>query len=105
MGEIVREIVQVHIVIVDEHTTVDVLRDEVEADVVPVGRPHLMIWRLSVTEVLGNGEGQGSGLKQGHLSLEVLIFASVILESTTVNTQSLYLPIDNGYERRYVQYA
>ena len=83
MGVIVGEIVCVHVVVMDEASTVLALRLEVEADIVPVSGPDLVVGVLGVTEVLGEGQGQRPSIKQGHLSLEVLVFACVVLWCTT----------------------
>ena len=79
MGEIVSEVIGVHVVVVDEAATVESLRSQVEANVVPVGGPDFIVGMLRVTEILGQGHGQRSGFEQGHLTLEVLVFASVVL--------------------------
>ena len=79
MGEIVSKVIGVHVVVVDEATTVEPFRSQVEANVVPVGGPDFIVRMLSVTEILGQGHGQRSGFEQRHLTLEVLVFASVVL--------------------------
>ena len=79
MGIVVSEIVGVHVVVMDETTTVDTLRLEVEADIVPMSGPDFVIGVLLVSEILGERKRQGSGLQEGHLSLEVTIITCVIL--------------------------
>ena len=79
MGIVVSEIVGVHVVVMDEATTVDTLRLEVEADIVPMSGPDFVIGVLLVSEILGERKRQGSGLQEGHLSLEVTIITCVIL--------------------------
>ena len=79
MGKIVSEVIGVHVVVVDEAATVESLRSQVEANIVPVGGPDFIVGMLRVTEILGQGHGQRSGFEQGHLTLEVLVFASVVL--------------------------
>ena len=79
MGEIVGNIVSVHVVVMDVDTTVLALRLEVEADIVPVSRPHFVVWVCSMSEILGERKRQASGLQESHLSFKVLILACVIL--------------------------
>ena len=79
MGEVVLEIVRVHVVIVDKHSAILTLGFEVESNIVPVGWPHLVVWVLRVPEVLGQRQRQCTRLKQGHLTLEVLVFTCVVL--------------------------
>ena len=57
---IMLEVVLVHIVIMQEHSSVHVLRLVVESDIVPVSRPDLMIRDLLVSEVLRQGQRQVS---------------------------------------------
>lgn len=54
MGEVVSDIVRVHVVVVDVAATVLTLRLEVEPDIVPVGGPHFVIRVLRVSEILGD---------------------------------------------------
>ena len=79
MGEVVREIISVHVVIVDEAATVLTLWLQVEANIVPVGWPHFVIGVLSVTEVLWQRQGQCTCFEKCHFTLEVLILTSVVL--------------------------
>ena len=53
--EIMVEVISVHHVVVDEGTSVLVLGLEVEANIIPVHGPHLVIWVLRVREVLWQG--------------------------------------------------
>ena len=61
MGEIVGEVIGVHVVVVDITTTVLTFRLEVEPDIVPVGGPNFVVWVLSVSEIFGKGKRKGSG--------------------------------------------
>ena len=81
MGEVVGDIVGVHVVVVNEAPPILTLWSQVESHIVPVRRPDFVIGVLSVTEVLWQGEWQCTGLKQCHLALEVLILASVVLKT------------------------
>ena len=63
VSHIMREIISVHIVIMKEHSSVHVLRFEIEPNIVPVSRPHFVIWMLRVSEILRNRDWQTSGLK------------------------------------------
>ena len=82
MGEVVSEIVGVHEVVVDEATTVLTLRLQVEPDIVPVSGPNFVIGVLRMSEILGDRKGQTSGFKEGHLTLEVLVLACVVLNDS-----------------------
>ena len=61
MGEIVGNIISIHVVVMDVHTTVLTLGLEVEPDIVPVSWPHFIVWVCSMSEILGKREGQTSG--------------------------------------------
>ena len=79
MGKVVSEIVGVHVVVMNEATTVLTLRLQVEADIVPVSRPDFVIGVLCVSEILGERKGQRSGFQESHFTLEVLILTCVVL--------------------------
>ena len=79
MGKIVSKIISVHVVVMDVATTVLTLRLEIESDIVPVGRPNFIIGVLRVSEVFGERKGEGSGFQKSHFTLEVLVFAGVVL--------------------------
>ena len=81
MGEVMGNIVSVHVVVVDVDTTVLTLRLEVEADIVPVSRPHFVVWVCSMSEILGERKRQASSFEESHLSFKVLVFACVVLKS------------------------
>ena len=59
MGEVVLEIVRVHVVIMDKHSAILTLGLEVETNIVPVGWPHLVIIVHRMPEVRGKWEWQG----------------------------------------------
>jgi len=84
--EIVMEVIGVHHVVVDEGTSVLVLGLEVEANIIPVHRPHLVIRVLRVREVLWQGQRQSSGVVHGHLALEVLVFAGVVISVSVLHS-------------------
>ena len=52
MGEIVSKVIGIHVVVMDEATSVLSLRLQVESDIVPVGRPDFVVGVLRVSEVL-----------------------------------------------------
>ena len=79
MGEVVGEIVGIHVIVMDVAPTVLTFRLQVEPNIVPVSGPHFVIWMLRVSKILWDGDGQTSCLKQGHLALKVFILASVVL--------------------------
>ena len=79
MGEVMGDIVSVHVVVMDVDATILALRLEVEADIVPVNWPNFVVWVRRMSEILGQGKGQASSLQESHLTLEVLVLASVIL--------------------------
>ena len=51
VSHIMREIISVHIVIMKEHSSVHVLRFEIEPNIVPVSRLYIMVRNLLVSEV------------------------------------------------------
>ena len=61
MGEVVLEIVRVHVVIVDVHPAILTLGFEVETNIVPVSWPHLVIIVHRMPEVRGKWQWQGGG--------------------------------------------
>ena len=88
MGEVVMEIVCIHIVVVNEHSSVLLLWLEIKSHIVPVGWPHFVVWMGSMSEVFWDWHWQGSGLHQGHLTLEVLIVTSVVITVSVDNTDA-----------------
>ena len=58
MGEVVSEIVRVHVVVMDVAATVLSLRLQVKTHIVPVGWPHFVIGVLSVSEIFRQGQWQ-----------------------------------------------
>ena len=79
MRKVMSEVISVHVIVVDEATTIEALCAEIEAHIVPMGRPHLVVGVLRVSKVLREWHRQRPGFKKGHLALEVLIFARVVL--------------------------
>ena len=79
MGKIMGKIVGVHVVVMDEATTVLTFGLEVESDIIPVGRPHFVIGMLRVSEILRERKGHASSLQKSHFTLEVFIIACVVL--------------------------
>ena len=88
MSSVVLEIVHVHVVIVKEHASVDVLRKEVEADIIYVSRHEFIHWKLLVAPVNGQRQRKVAGLKNGHLALKILILASVVILVSVTYTDS-----------------
>ena len=82
MSEVMGDIVSVHVVVMDVAATILTLRLEVEADIVPVRWPHLVVGVCRVSEVLRERKRQASGLQESHLALKVLVLTSVILLKT-----------------------
>lgn len=57
MHGVMLEIVGIHVVIVQEHAAIHILRSEIEPHVVPVSRPDLMVGRGFVSEIFRDGQG------------------------------------------------
>ena len=79
VGKVVSEVIGVHVVVMDEAATIETLGAQVEADIIPVGRPDFIIRMLSMSEVLGQWHRERPGFKKGHLTLEILVLACVVL--------------------------
>ena len=71
MRKVMSEVISVHVIVVDEATTIEALCAEIEA--------HIVVGVLRVSKVLREWHRQRPGFKKGHLALEVLIFARVVL--------------------------
>ena len=81
MGEVMGNIVSVHVVVMDVDTTVLTLGLEVKADIVPMSWPNFIVWVCSMSEILGERQRQASSFEESHLSFKVLVFACVVLKS------------------------
>lgn len=88
MCGIMCEVVGVHLIVVQEHATVEVLREEIESHVVDVGRHDLIHGVLLVAPVNRERQGQVTSLQKGHFALEILILARVIVLVSVSNTNS-----------------
>ena len=88
MCGIMGEIVVVHIVVVQEHASVEVLWEIVEADVVPMSGHEFIEGELLVPPVRWHRQGKMTRLKDCHLTLEVLILASVVILVSIADTNS-----------------
>ena len=82
------KVVHVHVVVVDKHSSVQVLGLEVEANVVEVSWVDLIVRRVSVCEVLRQRKRQVSCLEKRHLTLEVLILAGIVVRITVPDADS-----------------
>lgn len=76
------------LVVVQEHASVQVLREEVESHVVDVSGHDVINGVLLVAPVDGQGQRQVACLQKGHLTLEVLIFARVVVLVSVSNSNS-----------------
>ena len=76
---LMREVVGIHPVVVDEAATVHMLGLVVEADIVPVVGQIEFIVRRNVGERLRNGQGQMDSLNEGHWLFVVFVFAGVVV--------------------------
>ena len=85
MGKVVSEVISVHIVVMDEATTVLSLRLEVKSYIVPMSWPNLIIGMLGMSEILGERKWHTSSFQKSHFTLKVLIIAGVILFSKKIN--------------------
>ena len=79
------EIILVHVVIMEVHSAIEVLRKEVEPNIVPMCWHEFIKRQLLVSPVNGQREGEVTGFKDGHLTLEIFIFACVIVLVTIAN--------------------
>ena len=79
VGEVLLEVVKVHIVVVDERAAVLALGQEVEADVVPMVGLNLVVIVLHVREVQGKRHRQFTRFKHSHRLLVELIHAGVVV--------------------------
>ena len=95
VSKIVLDVIDIHHVVVNEATSVLLLRLEVESHVVPVGWPDFVVGVKHVLEIIWQWQWQRFSIKQSHLTLEVLVFASVIL--TNITTWDLQLRICCGH--------
>ena len=78
MSQIVSEIVCVHIIVMNKTPSVQVLRFKVEAYIIEVGWPHLIVRWMSVMEIFWEWKWEISRLEQGHFSFKILILASIV---------------------------
>lgn len=88
MCSIMWEVILVHVVVMKIHAPIVVLRLEVEADIVPVSWHELVDWELLVTPVIRKGHWQVTCLENGHLTLEVLILASIVVLVPVTDTNT-----------------
>ncbi len=101
MGKIVFKIINIHHVVVNEGTTIEILWLKVKAYVVPVCWPNLIVRVESVAEVLWHRKWEMLGFKQRHFSFKVLVLTSVILTKVK-NVVSLHMHICSSLQ--YAQY-
>jgi hypothetical protein len=85
---IMGEIVHVLVVVVEEHASIEVLREEVEADIVDVSWHEFINGELLVTPVGGEGQREVTGLQDGHLTLKILIVTSVVVLVSVTDSDS-----------------
>lgn len=88
MSSIMNEVVGVHLVIVQEHTSIKVLRKEVESHVIDMGRHDLIDGVLLVAPVNGKGKREVTSLQEGHFTLEILILTGIVELVSVSNTDS-----------------
>jgi len=67
------------------HSAIEVLRKEVEPNIVPMGWHEFIKRQLLVSPVNGQREREVTGFKDGHFTLEIFIFACVIVLVTIAN--------------------
>ena len=85
---VVSEVVGVHLVIVQEHTSIKVLRKEVKSHVIDMGRHDLIDGVLLVAPVNGKGKRKVTSLQEGHFTLEILILTGIVELVSVSNTDS-----------------
>ncbi len=88
VSSIMSEIVLVHVVIVQEHASIKILREEVEADIIDVCWHEFIYRELFVAPVGGQGQREMSGLKDGHFSLKILIITGVVVLVSVADSNS-----------------
>ena len=88
MGGIMDEVVRVHLVVMQEHTAVEVLRQEVKSHVVDVRWHDLIDGVLLVAPVDREREWKVTSFQKSHLTLVVLILTCVIPLISVSNTDS-----------------
>jgi hypothetical protein len=75
-------------VVMDVASSVDILRKEVESNIVPVRWLDLICWGLFMSKVIWKRQGSGSGIKESHFSLEELVLTSVVESIFVSHTKS-----------------
>ena len=88
MGKVVVNVICIHVVIVDEHSTIYVTWFEVETNIIPVCWPNIVFRQLRMSEVSWNWKRQGSRFKQAHFSLEVLVLTCIVKPISVDHTDS-----------------
>jgi hypothetical protein len=88
VSKVVMEIVLIHHVVMQVHSAVKSLREEVESDIVPVSRPDLMHGRRLVLEGSGQRKGELPGFEQSHLLFEVLVLSCIVVLVAIMDSNS-----------------
>jgi hypothetical protein len=88
VGGVMLEVVHVHVIIVQEHASVEVLGEEVEANIVDVSWHEFIDGELLVSPVGGKGQREVTSLKNGHLALKILIVTSVVVLVSIADSDS-----------------
>lgn len=82
------KVVRMHLVVVQEHTAIEVLGKEVKSHVVDMCRHNLIDGVLLVAPINGKRKGKVASLQEGHFTLEVLILACVVVLVSVSDTNS-----------------
>ena len=79
MHVVMLEIILIHEVVVNIGSSIQVLWQEIESHIVPVGWLDLINRQLFVSVIIWDWEGQQFGIQESHLSLEEFVLTSVVM--------------------------